>query len=140
MLDAGGDVESTLAAMRLALEPHTAELAGPVRITAVESFFSAVLEPRLPDLRDRYPDIELTLDDSATHRDLSRKEAEVAVRSPKPKQPNLRCRRAFRVECALHASRAYVDRFGLPRTPANVDGQTTSSGGTPPVARPFRVG
>jgi len=114
LLEAGRDVEDRLATMRLDLEQHTAPTSGPVRITALETFFSAVLEPRLPEFRDRYPDIELTLDDSATYRDLSRKEAEIAVRSPKPKQPNLVCRRAFRVGSALYASRDYVDRFGLP--------------------------
>ncbi|MEO1231178.1 MAG: LysR family transcriptional regulator [Myxococcota bacterium] len=114
VLETGRDIEKRLATMRLDLEPHTAPTSGPVRITAVETFFSAVLEPRLPELRDRYPDLELTLDDSGTYRDLARKEADIAVRSPKPKEPNLVCRRAFRVGSALYASRAYVDRFGLP--------------------------
>lgn len=122
VLESGREVETRLAEMRLQLEPHTAPTAGPVRITAVETFFSEVLEPRLPEFRDRYPDIELTLDDSATYRDLSRKEAEIAVRTPKPKQPNLVCRRAFRVASALYASRRYVDRFGLPRPLKNAEG------------------
>lgn len=122
VLDAGRDVESRLATMRLDLEQHTAPTSGPVRITALETFFSVVLEPRLPELRDRYPDIELTLDDSATYRDLSRKEAEIAVRSPRPKEPNLICRRAFRVGSALYASRPYVDRFGLPQLVSETSG------------------
>ncbi|MEM9188529.1 MAG: LysR family transcriptional regulator [Myxococcota bacterium] len=122
LLEAGRDVETRLATMRLDLEPHAALTSGPVRITALETFFSVVLEPRLPEFRDRFPDIELTLDDSATYRDLSRKEAEIAVRSPKPKQPNLICRRAFKVACALYASRAYVERFGLPRPLADTRG------------------
>lgn len=122
VLKAGEEVEARLATMRLELEPHALETSGPVRITAVETFFASVLEPRLDAFRNRFPDIELTLDDSATHRDLSRKEAEIAVRNPKPKQPNLICRRAFRVDCALYGSRAYVERFGLPRPLAEASG------------------
>ncbi len=122
VLDASRDIETRLAAMQLDLQQHTAPASGPVRITAVETFFSVVLEPRLPELRDRYPNIELTLDDSGTYRDLSRKEADIAVRSPKPKEPNLVCRRALRVESTLYASRPYVERFGLPRKLSDASG------------------
>lgn len=122
LLDAGRDVERRLAMMKLDLEQHSAPTSGPVRITALETFFSLALVPRLSDFRERYPDIELTLDHSATYRDLSRKEAEIAVRSPKPKQPNLICRRAFRVDAALYASRRYTQRFGLPSPLSDASG------------------
>lgn len=122
LLETGREIESRLDGLRLDLERFTSPASGPVRITALASFFAVVLQSRLSQFRDRFPDIELTLDDSATYRDLSRKEAEIAVRTPKPRQPNLVCRRAFRVGNALYASRGYVDRFGLPQQLGNAAG------------------
>ncbi|MEL6338452.1 MAG: LysR family transcriptional regulator [Myxococcota bacterium] len=120
--EAGRDVETRFASMRLSIEQHTAPASGRVRIAAVETFFSELLRPHLVDFRDRYPDIELTMDASGDYRDLSRKEAEIAVRSPKPKMPNLICRRALRVGAALYASRPYAQRFGLPRSLGDATG------------------
>jgi DNA-binding transcriptional LysR family regulator len=101
----GKSIERRLSELHLQVERFSSPTSGSVRVSALPSFFTEVLIPRLSRFRDRFPDIELTLDESATHVDLSRKQAEIALRSPKPKQPNLVCRRACRVANAMHASR-----------------------------------
>jgi DNA-binding transcriptional LysR family regulator len=104
------------------LERFSEPAAGPVRVSALAAFFEEVLIERLTAFRDRYPDIEITMQAATSHVDLAREEADIAIRSPRPKQPNLICRRAFRIGNALYAARSYVDRFGLPKDLKHAEG------------------
>ncbi len=114
VMQEAGEVQRRLLDLRVRLEQYTAPLSGPVRISALDSFFAEGLQPYLAAFRDRYPDIELTLLGAAGYSDLARKQADIAIRTPRPKQPNLICRRAFKVGNAMYASRRYIERFGLP--------------------------
>jgi len=83
------EVEDSALAIERELAGHDARVEGPVRITAVDSFFDGFLIPRLPALWARHPGLELTLVSDIRLFDLSRREADIGIRYRKPKQPAL---------------------------------------------------
>jgi DNA-binding transcriptional LysR family regulator len=97
---------------------------GSVRISAAEPVAIHVLMPALAQLRAEHPrvSLELVADNSASN--LSRREADVAVRMFRPTQPDLVAKRLGRVELGLYASRAYLKRHGEPRDVHDVEGHT----------------
>jgi DNA-binding transcriptional LysR family regulator len=80
-------------------------LSGRVRIAMLDEFASHWLAPRLGAFHARYPEIELQLITGIQPLDLSRGEAELAVRTPRPLQPGLSAVRLARVTMGLYASR-----------------------------------
>ena len=97
---------------------------GSVRISANEPIAVHALGPALADLRHAHPAIklELVVDNSAA--DLSRREADLAVRMFRPVQLDLVARRVGAVEAGLFATRDYVARYGEPTGPADVERHT----------------
>lgn len=88
---------------------------GPLRITTTEFIGSTWLAPRMADLRDRHPDIQLTLllDDRILN--LGMREADAAIRLYKPEQPDLIQRQLATINFHIYASRAYIDQHGKPK-------------------------
>ena len=87
------------------LREQAGELSGRVRIAMLDEFASHWLASRLPAFHARYPDIEVQLIVGIEPLDLSRGEAELAVRSPRPRQPGLSAVRLARTAMGLYASR-----------------------------------
>lgn len=122
----------------LALEPHVRGMAsaaeavvrtasgeagearGVVRITASEVIGGEVLPPILADLREAHPGIVIELVLSNQTQDLLRREADIAVRMVQPTQAAVLAKRVGMVRLRLYAHRRYVERHGLPNTPAEV--------------------
>jgi molybdate transport repressor ModE-like protein len=86
----------------------TGQAAGRVRVALIPEFASHWLAPRLEAFRARYPRIDLQILVGTRQRDLSRGEAELAVHSPRPRQPGLVAVRIGRPPAALYASKAFV--------------------------------
>lgn len=100
-------------------------LAGSVRITSVETLATLVLMPVLAGFARRYPDIELELLADSRDLDLSRREADVALRLAPYTQPGVVARRLARVGFGVYASADYLDRHGRPDFAAGAPGQYT---------------
>src|SRR5262249_38145902 len=77
---------------------------GRVRIALLDEYASHWLAPRLPEWRKRHPRIELVLRVGIRQLDLTRGEAEIAVRTPRPRQPGLTATRLWRTGIGLYAS------------------------------------
>lgn len=90
------------------LHEQSGVLSGRVRVAMLDEFASHWLGPNLPAFRARFPDLELQLVTGIAAVDLSRGEAELAVRSPRPRQSGLSAVKLARVNTGLYASRAYV--------------------------------
>jgi len=80
-------------------------LAGRVRVALLPEFASHWLAPKLPKFRERYPEIDIQLLADIRQLDLSRGEAELAVRMPRPRQVGLAAARIGRTATGLYASR-----------------------------------
>ena len=94
---------------------------GVLKVTATVAFGSFWLAARIRNFVEAYPQINVRvlLDDREL--DLGMREADVAVRLHKPKQPDLVQRRLMSVHIHACASRDYVAAHGMPRTIDDLD-------------------
>jgi DNA-binding transcriptional LysR family regulator len=88
-------------------------LAGAVHLTAGEGFGEALL-PIIAEFRALYPQIDLTLTLDTRIYDLERREADLAIRMPRPKEKQLLVRKLGELRFRLFASPRYLDRCGTP--------------------------
>jgi DNA-binding transcriptional LysR family regulator len=91
------------------------EVEGLVRIAATEGIGALWLPHRLLSLRDRHPRLRIELTISNATVDLSRREADVALRLLRPKQPGLIARRVATLGLGFFAAPSYLDAHGTPR-------------------------
>jgi DNA-binding transcriptional LysR family regulator len=123
---------STDAALHLA--PHVEEMAaasaaltraaageaapdqGVVRVTASEIIGCEVLPPLLASFRFANPGIAIELALTNRNEDLSRRDADIAVRMIRPAQNALVARRIGVSKIGLFAHHAYLEAFGTPMT------------------------
>lgn len=89
---------------------------GPLRITIAEFIGSTWLAPKLQQLREEHPDIQLTmlLDDRILN--LNMREADAAIRLYKPEQPDLIQRQLTSINFHICASKAYLKAKGTPKS------------------------
>lgn len=77
-------VEREMAALERGLIGQDARLEGPVRVTCTDPFIARILLRALAGLCELHPGIELELEANAKYVDLSKREADVAVRALLP--------------------------------------------------------
>jgi len=87
-------------------------LDGTIRISATESVAAYLLPPALLELRARHPGIEVELVATPQASDLLRREADIAIRSFKPTEPDLIAKKVADMPVHLYGSRAYLERVG----------------------------
>jgi DNA-binding transcriptional LysR family regulator len=93
---------------------------GLVTITASEVLSAFVLPPVLLRLRQIHPGVEVNLVASNAVHDLRRREADVAVRSGRPTDPELFATRLRDTPARMYASPGYLQALGRPRTMADL--------------------
>jgi DNA-binding transcriptional LysR family regulator len=88
LTDAGKDmvvgaerVEREMDALERGLAGQDARLEGPVRVTCTDSFIAKILLGALANLCEQHPGLELELDADARNLDLSKREADIALRA-----------------------------------------------------------
>lgn len=89
-------------------------LVGSIRITASEMVGAEVLPPILTTFREAHPGIVIELMMSNILDDLSRREADIAVRMAPPTQNALVAKKVGEVELGFYAAPQYLDRHGCP--------------------------
>ncbi len=85
------------------------DISGRVRIALLDELATMWLAPRLGELRERHPRLEIQLRVGAAPLDLSRGEAELAIRTPRPRQRGLAAVRLFSASAGLYASRELLE-------------------------------
>jgi len=93
---------------------------GAVRVTASEVVGCEVLPPTLSAFRAEHPGIAVELALTNRNEDLSRRDADIAVRMVRPTQRGLVARRIGVSRIGLYAHRNYLARFGVPRSLADL--------------------
>jgi len=84
------------------------EVRGTLRVAAPEMLFKTVLMPLMTRFSQLYPAVQLQLAMGSNTLNLTRREADVAVRASNHPPENLIGRRLGRVQTALYASRDYL--------------------------------
>lgn len=95
---------------------------GRLKITATVGLGSTWLTPRMHEFNELYPEIDVSLVLSDSELDLGMREADVAIRMVAPRQPGLVQRHLMQVHSHVYASEAYIERYGKPEVPADLDG------------------
>jgi DNA-binding transcriptional LysR family regulator len=93
-----------------------ATVEGTLRIATTEFLGVEVFAPRLHELRELFPRLRLELVLENTASDLTRGEADVAVRLFRTQKPELVTRLVAHLELGMYASHDYVARRGAPET------------------------
>jgi DNA-binding transcriptional LysR family regulator len=101
-------METAERSLRAHVGESSGRTAGLVRLALLDEFASHWLAPALPAFRARYPDIQLEVITGIQQLDLSRGEADLAVRTPRPRQAELSALKLGSVTTGLYASRALV--------------------------------
>jgi DNA-binding transcriptional LysR family regulator len=100
-----------------------ARIEGVVRVAMTDAFANAFIVDHLASLRRSHPGLSIELVTGYAPVDLSRREADLAVRLGKPpRQPNLVVRPLGLAGFALYASEAYLARRGRPRSRGSLRG------------------
>ena len=118
---------------------------GPLRITVAEFIGTTWLAPKLAQLREEHPDIQMTmlLDDRILN--LSMREADAAIRLYKPEQQDLVQRHLTDINFHICASKDYLKAKGTPKTAKDLKKHTLigyPENGPAPFADPnwlFRI-
>ena len=109
-------MEAAAQALKRAASGEADEPGGAVRITASNVIGVEVLPAMLAQFREHYPAIALELVTSDRTQDLSRRDADIAVRMVRPTQKALIAKRLGTVRIGLFAHTRYLARRGTPRT------------------------
>jgi DNA-binding transcriptional LysR family regulator len=104
----------------LAATGQSQSIEGTVRITATDVASAFLMPAILTDLRAAEPGITVELVASNSLSDLRRREADIALRSVRPADPDLVARKLRDDTARLYAAPAYLDRLGPVRAPADL--------------------
>lgn len=92
---------------------------GTIRITATDAMVCYVLPRCLKVLRETHPGVRVELIPSNASSDLTRHEADIAIRHVRPDQPDLIARRIGDFDVSLFASQEYLISLGNPNHPSD---------------------
>jgi DNA-binding transcriptional LysR family regulator len=88
------------------------EVEGTVRLTVLPGIADVFVAPRLAELHRRHPRLVVELDASVSYADLTRREADLAVRSTRPASGDLVTLKLVTVRASPMASPAYASEIG----------------------------
>jgi DNA-binding transcriptional LysR family regulator len=110
-------VEAEVLEAERALSGADARPTGSVRVTSGDGFAAYVIAPALPAFLAAHPGLTLEIRADVRALDLTRGEADVAVRLFRPRERSLVARRLGLEQYGLFAAPAYLARHGTPRHP-----------------------
>lgn len=115
LLATATNIEAEVARADRWLAGRNSLLTGRLRITCSDNFLEAFLAPRVAAFADAHPEIDLDIVTSYQHLSLSRREADIAIRTTRAPQETLVGRRLFRFALAVYGARAvYCARARYP--------------------------
>ncbi|MCU9954349.1 MULTISPECIES: LysR family transcriptional regulator [Burkholderia] len=90
------------------------QLSGSVRIATTDSLGKRFVIPAIARLRHRHAGIDVACVTSTEIANLTRREADLAIRTLRPESPDLIVRRLAHLESGIYASRGYLAERGEP--------------------------
>ncbi len=89
-------------------------IAGEICITASELMANVILPPVIQKLRAAEPGIDIEVISSNEEKNLNRREADIAIRSFRPSQPDLIVKKLCDARGHLYAAASYLERMSKP--------------------------
>jgi DNA-binding transcriptional LysR family regulator len=121
LMRATRDIILKLENVRAQLVDARGQPTGTLRVTTTVGLGSTWLTSRVHEFLDLYPGIHLELILNDDELDVAMRQADVAIRLRAPTQPDLVRRKLFTLNFHVYASPGYIDRFGEPKTTADID-------------------
>ncbi len=112
-----GTMAEAAARVSLSAAGHADTIDGIIRISAGEIVSTYTLPRIIAHMRRAHPGLEVELIVTNQASDLRRREADIALRSFRPKDPELVARKVRDTQARLYASPAYLASIGDPTTP-----------------------
>ncbi len=109
-------MEAEMITARAEIAGEGDEVAGTVRIGAPNGFGVAFLAKRLGELTSLHPGLKIQLVPVPRTFSLSRREADIAITTERPREGRLIAAKLVDYSLGLFASRTYADQHGLPKT------------------------
>jgi DNA-binding transcriptional LysR family regulator len=100
---------------------HAETVEGSVCISATEMIAAFILPPIIEKLRNRWPKIEIEIIASSDTSDLSRREADIAIRNYRPTQQELIAKRVQNTLGHLYASKSYIQNIEHRQSPEDLN-------------------
>lgn len=115
------EVERSVTAFQRQAMSGGKDLSGTIRVTCPEGMASRLLAPIIEAFQVKYPQLRVDLIMTDRRLDLSKGEAEVAVRMHEPGDASLIARRIADSAWGIYASRTYIERHGRPQRYEDLD-------------------
>jgi DNA-binding transcriptional LysR family regulator len=103
-------MEQAALRVREQVQETAGSLVGRVRLAMLDEYAHFWLAPKLPEFRRRFPGITVEILIGIQQLDLSRGEADLAIRTPRPRQTGLAAVRLARATTGLYASKALAGK------------------------------
>jgi len=100
---------------------HVDAVAGSVCISATEMIAAFILPPIIEKLRKQWPKIEIEIIASSDTSNLSRREADIAIRNYQPTQQELIAKRVRNTSGHLYAAKSYIHNLERRRSPQDLN-------------------
>jgi DNA-binding transcriptional LysR family regulator len=113
-------MQSGVQSIQRMVEGDFQQLRGSVRLALPEGLCNEVLIPQLDSFYRQYPNLRLILNVSSRTANLTRGEADIAVRLFRPKDADLVARQLTRMEMGLYASREYLQTHDRPENESDL--------------------
>ena len=114
LLASAARVEDQIAGIERTILGQDADLKGEIRVTMPDAIAASLLMPDLVTFMETYPDIDLKVLVSYSVLNLTKREADVAIRLSDRPAEHLIGRKAVRYHVATYASKDYLSRHPLP--------------------------
>jgi DNA-binding transcriptional LysR family regulator len=106
--------------MSIAAYGQNDDMSGLVRISASDAYAGMLLPPILAEIQQREPRISIELVASNSASDLLRREADIALRNFRPKEPDLIARKIRDAKARIYGAKHYLDELGILATPGDL--------------------
>lgn len=101
-------IEADLIALNRRISGQDLRPSGTVRVTMADALLTKLLAPCLTEFRSKYPEIELEIIVSRDALNLTKREADIAIRATKQPLETLVGRKVANVEFAVYGSKEYL--------------------------------
>ena len=114
------EMVSKLQATEISLAESSAKPRGPYKLTVPSTFGTLWLSSQMKEFTDLYPEIQVTLICEDRELDLTRREADAAIRFTPARHPDLVQVPVVSLRNSLYASNDYLRVHGIPKTAADL--------------------
>lgn len=116
LVPAAEDMARAMGELGLAVDAVEAEAEGVVRLTSPPGVADVFVAPALARFHARHPRVRIDLDASVGYADLTRGEADLALRARRPERGDLVAQRLVTTRSIPAGARGYVEHLGALRT------------------------